>query len=479
VWVADHLALGTQVAVKFMWRSFAEHPQFLARFRREAAAAAQLKNPHVAQVFDHGVTPDGEAFIVMELLEGEDLGKRLKRQGPLPPDLVAEILTQAAKALGKAHQSGIVHRDLKPDNIFLTDLDGELFVKILDFGIAKVQSEPGVAMTATGGTFGTPLYMSPEQLLSAKHVDHHADLWSLGAVAYCSLTKKHPFPGDTIGAISVAVHNGVFEPATAHRPDLPPELDAWFLRAFRRNPGERFGSARELADSFRAAVGARLTHPSMITGSGAPVPQSLDSSDSRQTLVKPPDKRGAHDTSPRTFDGKVVTIGVRRGKRAPVLAVGIGSVLLVGALAGVAVVRPWKRGEGDAMGSSGAMRGTTGGVTQEAAPEPAAGTTSTPVPTDSVPAASVAEPASSGAPGDAAASSGGTGIAATGTAAASATTGASVPVATGGATKAGATGGAANTGATAAPTAPPKTGTKSAKGSPTTSGGPVGGDPGF
>lgn len=256
VWVADHLTLGTQVAVKFMWRTFAEHPQFLERFRREATAAAQLRNPHVTQVFDHGVTATGEPYIVMEFLEGEDLGKRVKRQGPLPAALVADILSQAAKALGKAHQSGLVHRDIKADNIFLVDLDGDAFVKVLDFGIVKLGGEPSVSMTSTGGTFGTPLYMSPEQLLSAKHVDHRADLWSLGVVAYYSLTAAVPFQGDTIGAISVAVHTGVFQPVTAHRPDLPPALDTWFQRVFRKNPDERFHSARELADAFHlAAVG--------------------------------------------------------------------------------------------------------------------------------------------------------------------------------------------------------------------------------
>ena len=339
VWIADHLALGTQVAVKFMSRTFAEHPQFIERFRREASAAAQLKNPHVAQVFDHGVTPDGSPFIVMELLEGEDLGKRVKREGPLPLQLVAEILAQTAKALGKAHQLGIVHRDIKADNLFLTDLDGEMFVKVLDFGIAKVRSDSAVSMTATGGTIGTPLYMSPEQLLSAKHVDHRADIWSLGVVAYYALTQRVPFPGDTIGAISVAVHTGVFQPPSGVQPGVPVEVDHWFQRVFRRNPEERFSSVKEMADAFRLAVHA----PAAPLGpSPTPSPQPPDSSDNQKTLPIRASAPGVADTSPRTLDGKAVTIGSGTGHRAPRVLAAIAGVLALGVVVTVGVMRPWK-----------------------------------------------------------------------------------------------------------------------------------------
>ncbi len=254
VWVADHLALGAQVAVKFMWRVFAENPQFVERFRREAAAAAQIKSPHVAQVFDHGISLDGEPFIVMELLEGEELSKRIKREVSLSPALVAEVLSQTAKALGRAHSLGIVHRDLKPDNLFLLDLEGDVFVKVLDFGIAKMTGDGNMSMTSTGGVIGTPLYMSPEQLLSAKHVDFRSDLWSLGVVAYHALTGRVPFCGDTVGAVSVAVHAGKFTPPSALVPSLPTSIDVWFERVFRRDPAQRFESAREMSDAFRLAA---------------------------------------------------------------------------------------------------------------------------------------------------------------------------------------------------------------------------------
>ncbi|WP_437707277.1 serine/threonine-protein kinase [Sorangium sp. So ce448] len=254
VWVADHLALKTQVAVKFISTAYAQNRGLVERFRREALAAAQIKSPHVVQVFDHGVTPDGAPYIVMELLEGEDLKRRLERLGALPPPEVARIVSQAAKALGRAHQLGIVHRDIKPDNLFLLDLDGEPFVKVLDFGVAKHIAEGELAMTATGSVLGTPLYMSPEQVLSSKHVDFHADLWGLGVVAYRALTGQFPFSGETFGALSVALHSGVFAPPSHVRPGLPPAVDAWMQRALQTMPELRFGSAKELAEALEMAV---------------------------------------------------------------------------------------------------------------------------------------------------------------------------------------------------------------------------------
>ncbi|WP_437972667.1 serine/threonine-protein kinase [Sorangium sp. So ce295] len=253
VWVADHLALGTQVAVKFMAPAYADQTGFVERFRREAMAAAQIKSPHVAQVFDHGVTPDGVPFIVMELLEGEDLKSRMQRLGALPPVEVTTIVSQTAKALGRAHQVGIVHRDIKPDNIFLLDVEGELFVKVLDFGVAKrVQGELG--MTSTGSVLGTPLYMSPEQLLSAKHVDFRADLWGLAVVAYHALTEQVPFRGETLGALSVVLHTGIFTPPSEVRPELSPAIDAWMKKALAHDPAARFSSARQMAEALERAV---------------------------------------------------------------------------------------------------------------------------------------------------------------------------------------------------------------------------------
>ncbi|WP_275976931.1 serine/threonine-protein kinase [Polyangium aurulentum] len=262
VWAADHLALKTEVAVKFMSAMYAEDPAMLTRFEREATSAAQIKSPHIVNVHDHGVTGDGIPYMVMELLEGEDLSVRIKRAGPLPLDEVAEVIAQTCKALGKAHKLGIVHRDIKPSNIFLLDTEGgDIFVKVLDFGVAKPGSESDV--TNTGLIVGTIVYASPEQLLNAKKVDHRADLWSVGVVAYRALTGKLPFSDDDgIGSLCLAMQQGMFTRPSALVPDLPLEVDRWFEKAFKRDPDERFTTAVEMARELFQACG-RAEAPSL------------------------------------------------------------------------------------------------------------------------------------------------------------------------------------------------------------------------
>ncbi len=253
VWVATHAGLGTEVAVKFMSPEVAKNPTLVARFSREAHAAAQLKSPHVVQILDHGITPDGVPYIAMELLEGESLQKRLKRDGCLAPALTAQIITQTCKALTRAHQAGIVHRDIKPANIFLTDTDGDLFVKLLDFGVAK-QTDADFSVTRTNEKVGTPFYMCPEQLISAKHVDFRADIYSIGIVAYHALMGQVPYKAGNFADLCIAVSRGVYPLPSQTRPDLPAALDAWFLRALARKPEARFESARQTAEELERAV---------------------------------------------------------------------------------------------------------------------------------------------------------------------------------------------------------------------------------
>ncbi len=256
VWVADHLTLGTQVAVKFLSPTLAKEPASIARFSHEATAAAQIKSPHVVQIFDHGVFAGGMPYMVMELLEGEDLSRRLESAGTVPLGELTRIVVQVCRALGKAHAAGIVHRDIKPDNIFLIDQDGELFVKVLDFGIAKrTNAANALVVTSTGAMVGTPYYMSPEQMLSSKHVDLRADLWSLGVVSYHCLTGRVPFEGETLGGLCVAIEKGLFEAPSRALPGVSPVVDAWFMRALHRDPMARFGSAREMADALVEATG--------------------------------------------------------------------------------------------------------------------------------------------------------------------------------------------------------------------------------
>jgi serine/threonine protein kinase len=253
VWVARHLQLDEPVAVKFMRATVPELADARGRFAREARAAARLRGPHVVEVLDHGV--DGDVpYIVMELLEGEHLGERLRRERRLSLGAAASIAAQVSKALGRAHQAGIVHRDLKPANVFLARLDGEEIVKILDFGIHKTLYGKGSEVTGTDVLMGSPQYMSPEQARGSRSVDHRADLWSLGAILYRAVTGTPAFDG--VSAVDVIVHicTGPLPVASRAAPDLPSGIDAFFLRALAREPERRFSSAREMTDAFSALV---------------------------------------------------------------------------------------------------------------------------------------------------------------------------------------------------------------------------------
>jgi serine/threonine-protein kinase len=276
VWVADHLTLETQVAVKFISAALSQQdPTLLERFRQEAKAAAKIRSPYVVQTFDQGVTPDGMAYIVMELLDGESLGDRLERAGAVPLGQIAQIVDQVAKALQVAHQLGIVHRDIKPDNVFLTKAGDELLVKVLDFGIAKQTGEAAKqAMTHTGAFLGSPAYMSPEQLLFAKEVDSRADLWALGVVVYEALTGRCPFHGETLTALSMAICHARYAPPSELGAGVHPGFDAWFRRAFALTPEQRFGSAKELADSLR-----RIIEEALAAGGVAAVPAPVSGLD--------------------------------------------------------------------------------------------------------------------------------------------------------------------------------------------------------
>jgi serine/threonine-protein kinase len=272
VWIAEHMALRTQVVVKFMAVELAASAEAVERFSREAAAAAQVKSPHVVQMLDHGVTPDGIPFIVMELLEGQDLGKFLAARGRLTVAETAEIIGQVCKALARAHERGIVHRDIKPDNIFLcAGFEGETFVKLLDFGIAKADARLGGSSgTKTGAMIGTPFYMSPEQIVGAKTIDWRTDLWSLGIVGYECVVGTRPFEEEIFGALAIRIHSGPMPVPSEVQPGLPPAFDQWFSRACARDVNTRFASARELADALsRVAGGGSLT--SSTPSAGPPV----------------------------------------------------------------------------------------------------------------------------------------------------------------------------------------------------------------
>jgi serine/threonine-protein kinase len=281
LWVAEHQSLQIEVAVKLLNPELASDEQWLTRFRQEAHAVAKIDSAHVVRVFDCGTTLTHEPFIVMELLRGEDLRRRIERINGLSLEEISNIVSQTCMALSRAHALGIVHRDLKPENIFLTAEGGELFVKLLDFGIAKHQQPQRMNhITDVNLVFGTPSYMSPEQTLSAGSVDHRADLWALSVVIFQMLTGRCPFVGPTLAAVGMKIQAGEFGLPSELRPELPKAVDAWFKRALSRDIEARFASADELFREFRRA----------LLGHGTPVGPSVPptSSYARTLLQRAP-----------------------------------------------------------------------------------------------------------------------------------------------------------------------------------------------
>lgn len=258
VWRARDGRLDMPCAVKFIEGEIAQNPEATMRFEREAKAAAQLRSPHVVQILDHGIW-EGMPYIAMELLEGEDLGKRLLARGRLTAPEISSIMTQVCRALSRAHAAGIVHRDLKPDNIFLCRDDDREIAKVVDFGIAKA-SNNSLEMdskTRTGSLLGTPYYMSPEQASGArdKPVDARSDLWSLAVIVYQLFTGTLPFDGDALGDLLVKIIVGPIPLPGSVVSDLPLGLEAWWLKACSRDPSQRFQTAKEFAEALSLVCG--------------------------------------------------------------------------------------------------------------------------------------------------------------------------------------------------------------------------------
>jgi eukaryotic-like serine/threonine-protein kinase len=374
VWLSDHSGLESQVVVKFLSDDLVSNPEALTRFKREAAASIQVKSPHVVQVYDHGVTPWGDPYIVMEYLEGKDLGYMLQA-GPLPVRDVCELIRQVARALTKAHAAGVVHRDLKPDNIFLCESgDGEAFVKVLDFGVAKV-SDKLDAKTQSGAVMGTPFYMSPEQILG-QVADSSVDLWALAVVAYEAMTGTRPFQGETVGAVTLAIHTQ--RPRPSHvLPMLPRGLDSWFDRAFNKEKSNRFSNAKELAQQLAAAIEGAPSSPAILTFR----PQMNTISDESGAL--PASSTGMHATQLASTTG-VHTVK-RERKLWPLIA--LGCVVFAAAL--------WMFTKKDAVATGAPPPPVIAPAPQIPAIEPSAAVTVTASTSASVtsPVASTAKPA--------------------------------------------------------------------------------------
>jgi serine/threonine-protein kinase len=294
VYEANHLRLRRRVALKMLLpHMMATSSDTVARFEREARAAANLRDRHVTKVLDVDVTADGLPYLVMEYLEGHDLEAELAARGPLPVDESCGYVLQACAAMTEAHAAGIIHRDLKPSNLFLCPEKDGWIVKVLDFGISKMADDGDARLTGTQASVGTPLYMSPEQVRSAKSVDLRSDIWSLGVILYELLAGRTPFEGSTTAAAASIVADPT-PPLTDHRDDIPKELEETIYRALAKDPAERFPSVTEFAQAIAPFAGVirPSVQPPPAPSGGALTPSPYS------RPVTPPPSHPSHPSRP-------------------------------------------------------------------------------------------------------------------------------------------------------------------------------------
>jgi serine/threonine-protein kinase len=405
---ARHVGLDQRVAVKFLLPEVAEHQDAAERFRREARAAVKITSEHVARVIDVGSTDDGIPYMVMEFLHGHDLSDELRSTGPLPIAEAVGWVLQACEAVAEAHAAGIIHRDLKPANLFLhRKADGTRIVKVLDFGISK--SIPGgslddLALTSTAALIGSPLYMSPEQMHSAKNVDVRTDIWALGAILYQLLTGRPPYVAESLPQLCSALLNDVPPSLNSLRSEVPVGLENVVLGALAKDKAERYPSVAEFASALGEFAPGMLVHAErasrMLSGtdvqfalrtkSGVVTPESVaattadgPSKSSATTLADvafretigsdhPPDAPGANTLASwgKTGDsGRSTDSPPRRGRY---LGAGVAGMLVAGALVAFGVSRTTAEAQSPAAGVAppGASAKAPGAQQPEVAPTP-------------------------------------------------------------------------------------------------------------
>jgi len=307
---AVHLDLDTRVAIKILHDADAQNPEAAGRFLREAQAASKLRSEFVARVTDFGRLTDGQPFMVMELLDGEDFEVILAR-GALSPTEAVDAVLQAGAALAEAHAAGIIHRDIKPSNLFRTTRpDGSPCVKVLDFGISKVVDRlTDRPLTQPGSALGTPLYMSPEQLRSPKDIDARTDVWSLGIVLYEMLAGKPPFVAEQLLELVARILEVTPAPLETVRPDVPPSLAAIVQRCLEKDRERRVGGMRELAEQlavFASSEGGLAARRSSIVGQ----PRTSEAASDPQVVRAPPPADAERLEAAETMDAGALAVRV-------------------------------------------------------------------------------------------------------------------------------------------------------------------------
>ena len=279
VYEAEHLTLGTHVAIKVLHPDLARRAGIAERFLQEARVSAQIRSPHVVQVTDVDRTPDGVAYLVMELLQGEPLSSVVKRERRLPVGTACEYTSQILQALEAAHALGVIHRDLKPDNVFVTFQGGRPVLKLIDFGIAKLktaQAGQTKNLTVAGMLMGTPEYMAPEQAYSADKVDVRADLYAVGVMLYEMLSGQPPAMADDPRVLILKVERGEVTPLVQAAPGIEPHLAGYVHRSMAPRPELRFASATEMRITLEDIVRGKRPGTAKLTaavgGGMAPAP---------------------------------------------------------------------------------------------------------------------------------------------------------------------------------------------------------------
>lgn len=240
------------IAIKLLRPELRGRSRALMRFERESRAVAEIVSPHVVRVRDAGLLDDGTPYLVMERLIGRSVAREVSDRGRLPVGEAMRYVAQAARGAAAAHRAGIVHRDLKPANLFLAEGSEGPSIKLVDFGISKLAAELALAVTATNSSLGTPGYMSPEQLRSAKYVDARTDVWALGVIAYELLVCQLPFRGATTSEVAAAITSREPLPPSSLVTDLPEGLEAVIQKALAKDPQRRQANADELAEALSA-----------------------------------------------------------------------------------------------------------------------------------------------------------------------------------------------------------------------------------
>jgi eukaryotic-like serine/threonine-protein kinase len=339
---AYHVQLETKVALKFLLPGALSNPEAVARFVREARAAVKITGEHVARVSDVGQLENGSPYIVMEYLEGIDLSAWLRQRGALPIELAVDFVLQASEAIADAHALGIVHRDLKPANLFcIQRSDGQLSIKVLDFGISKFTA-PGTGgndMTRTTALVGSPYYMSPEQLQSSKAVDARADIWSLGIILFELVSGRIPFEAEAVTELAIKIAMDPTPMVRAFRAEVPPALEQVIATCLEKDRSRRYQTVGDLAIALQG-FGSRQAHVSVerILGTlrQAGMFGAASASTPLQGATSQPVPMGLVPNTSASW-GKSSSLARPGGKA--VMAIAIASFLVICAVGGVLVLR--------------------------------------------------------------------------------------------------------------------------------------------